>query len=905
MGLMQPLEKTNGECIGVFGMIGEGIAGDMNGGYMHSLETLCGDWVPAGTALGISSVVLCSGLGETDRPLGWSVTVIWNMAETSVEKLHPPKAIRRKRLQHYIRQMKQLVAERMPPSDRDDKIGTIEALDKTVELLRATPVYSGERANLSPAHSCSETGENLAVNNNEESWTSTTTNHFARRHIFSAQISLPDGKIIEFRRNKNDTFEPEEERCGSCFFDLLSECGRHALLCNVFTHVQRKRILTRLNGEKRLACELLCDFVRPPDGPLAAHVHALQLPTAFAPSKTFTPLTFTTRHLSTCCLTHLDASAAPYIGHLPGEVIGRSILYLIHPYDLSQMKQIHSELVQQRGGIIRQNRLRWVAFNGSILHTESEWSAYWNPWSMKLDVIVGRHSISEHPIGNADVLSEPSEPRIVTPLTDVAIKSIETDIANIINKQLLASTAPKPSRYRTAPIAHQKNSESSETSVGATHLGNYIDSLVETLQLLASTAPKPSRYRTAPIAHQKNSESSETSVGATHLGNYIDSLVETLVINAGTTTKYSMPSVETGRSTLSPTDLSSVNCSNSIPLSYNQINCLENVHRLLKSHPRTEASSESNSPVKVSPSGGSRSPLPVPEHDDLNKMPLEVGPAMPLTRELLQQHTRKWEQEYRDTWKKRLSMKRSVQQNDFVVPVSAKLFRDASQKPNIALSASGTFACSKPADYWTSSSKDEYYRSLGPNPPPPPGRNFQITSVPLSPPLPIDEHRSAFVSVPPTAVYMNAKSIRELPQPINLSISESVTPVLPSSKLFTAPSQQYHSVIRNTPARTPINSEPLVIPAQPKSLRGLTTANGVDWSSGKVVNDWSLKVGDWLTTEGQIVESKDNCAARLVSLAQRAQQQKQFEQQRRLMSPLESSPVKEATDALMLLQDTA
>uniref|UniRef100_A0A183VAH2 PAS domain-containing protein n=1 Tax=Toxocara canis TaxID=6265 RepID=A0A183VAH2_TOXCA len=761
---------------------------------------------------------------------------------------------------------------------------------------------------------------------------------------------------------------------------------------------------------------LLCDFVRPPDGPLAAHVHALQLPTAFAPSKTFTPLTFTTRHLSTCCLTHLDASAAPYIGHLPGEVIGRSILYLIHPYDLSQMKQIHSELVQQRGGIIRQNRLRWVAFNGSILHTESEWSAYWNPWSMKLDVIVGRHSISEHPIGNADVLSEPSEPRIVTPLTDVAIKSIETDIANIINKQLLASTAPKPSRYRTAPIAHQKNSESSETSVGATHLGNYIDSLVETLvinagtttkvyfviylfvyclvqqrggiirqnrlrwvafngsivhtesewsaywnpwsmkldvivgrhsisehpignadvlsepseprivtpltdvaiksietdianiinkQLLASTAPKPSRYRTAPIAHQKNSESSETSVGATHLGNYIDSLVETLVINAGTTTKYSMPSVETGRSTLSPTDLSSVNCSNSIPLSYNQINCLENVHRLLKSHPRTEASSESSSPVKVSPSGGSRSPLPVPEQDDLNKMPLEVGPAMPLTRELLQQHTRKWEQEYRDTWKKRLSMKRSVQQNDFVVPVSAKLFRDASQKPNIALSASGTFACSKPADYWTSSSKDEYYRSLGPNPPPPPGRNFQITSVPLSPPLPIDEHRSAFVSVPPTAVYMNAKSIRELPQPINLSISESVTPVLPSSKLFTAPSQQYHSVIRNTPARTPINSEPLVIPAQPKSLRGLTTANGVDWSSGKVVNDWSLKVGDWLTTEGQIVESKDNCAARLVSLAQRAQQQKQFEQQRRLMSPLESSPVKEATDALMLLQDTA
>uniref|UniRef100_F1KVW4 Period circadian protein n=1 Tax=Ascaris suum TaxID=6253 RepID=F1KVW4_ASCSU len=777
------------------------------------------------------------------------------MAETSAETLQPPKAIRRKRLQHYIRQMKQLVAERMPPSERDEKIGTIEALDKTVELLRATPIYTGERTNLSPAHSCSETIENVVINNGEEIWSS-SSHHFTRRHLFSAQISLPDGKITEFRKNNNDTFEIEEERCGNCLFDLLSECGKHALLSNVFTHVQRKRILTRLNGEKRLACELLCDFMRPPDGPLSAHVHALQLPTAFAPSKTFTPLMFTTRHLSTCCLTHLDASAAPYIGHLPGEVIGRSILYLIHPYDMQQMKQIHSELVQQKGGVVRQRRLRWVAFNGSIVHTESEWSAYWNPWSMKLDVIVGRHSITEHPIGSADVLSEPSEPRIVTPLTDTAIRNIEIEIANIINKQLIASSVYKLQKYRNPPIAHQKNSSNAQ----------------------------------------------ETSSDIAHLGSYIDSLVETLVVNASTNAKYStIPSIETGRSINSPPDLSSVNYSNSIPLSYNQINCLENVHRLLKSHPRTEASSESSSPVKLSPSGESRSPLPVPEHDDLNKIPSEVGPTMPLTRELLQQHTRKWEQEYRDTWKKRLTMKRSAQQNDFMVPVSAKLLRDNHQKPSATQSAPAAFPCSRPTEYWTPSDKDEYYRSLGPNPPPPPGRNFQITTIPLSPPLPVDEHRSAFVSVPPTFGYMNAKCVRDLPQPINLSISEPVTPNM-HSKLRTTTPQQYLSVIRNTATR-PVSNEPLVIPAQPKQLRCLPTANGVDWPI-KVTSGWSLKVGEWPASDGQFNESEGNCAARLMSLAQRAQQQQQFEQ-RRLLSPLTDSPVKEATDALMLLQDTA
>lgn len=49
-----------------------------------------------------------------------------------------------------------------------------------------------------------------------------------------------------FKEKNNEIIK--EERCGNCLFDLLSECGKHALLSNVFTHVQRKRILTRLNG---------------------------------------------------------------------------------------------------------------------------------------------------------------------------------------------------------------------------------------------------------------------------------------------------------------------------------------------------------------------------------------------------------------------------------------------------------------------------------------------------------------------------------------------------------------------------------------------------------------------------------------------------------------------------------
>lgn len=49
-------------------------------------------------------------------------------------------------------------------------------------------------------------------------------------------------------------------------------------------------------------------------------------------------------------------------------------------------------------------------------------------------------------------------------------------------------------------------------------------------------------------------------------------------------------------------------------------------------------------------------------------------------------------------------------------------------------------------------------------------------------------------------------------------------------------------------------------------------------------------------------EAGETCAARLINIAQRAQQQLE---QKHYNSPLATSPVKEATDALMLLQETS
>nr|CAD2179142.1 unnamed protein product [Meloidogyne enterolobii] len=77
-------------------------------------------------------------------------------------------------------------------------------------------------------------------------------------------------------------------------------------------------------------------------------------------------------------------------------------------------------------------------------------------------------------------------------------------------------------------------------------------------------------------------------------------------------------------------------------LSYNQINCLENVHRLLKSQ-------KSNSRVET--------------EEDIksikrNQKTTEINYSSsnnPLTKELLQKHNQRWEEECRDNWNKKLS----------------------------------------------------------------------------------------------------------------------------------------------------------------------------------------------------------------------------------------------------------
>lgn len=113
------------------------------------------------------------------------------------------------------------------------------------------------------------------------------------------------------------------------------------------------------------------------------------------------------------------------------------------------------------------------------------------------------------------------------------------------------------------------------------------------------------------------------------------------------------------------------------------------------------------------------------------------------------------------------------------------------------------------------------------------------------------------------------------------------------------PQQQYRSVIKTALTVAPqqrqyLESDRLAFSSSVGSIqRYLSTGNLIDTNL-----EW------YPTTEyasNASEEAGETCAARLINMAQRAQQQLE---QKRFHSPLASSPVKEATDALMLLQET-
>ncbi|KAL6261017.1 hypothetical protein P5V15_008543 [Pogonomyrmex californicus] len=127
-----------------------------------------------------------------------------------------------------------------------------------------------------------------------------------------------------------------------------------------------------------------------------------------APEETIISSVFTTRHTATCHLSHVDPDVVQYFGYLPQDMVGRSLFDFYHPEDLPFIKDIYETVVRLEGSSFRSKPYRFAVQNGGCVVLETEWSSFINPWTKKLEFVVGQHRVLKGPM-DPDIFRVPRD----------------------------------------------------------------------------------------------------------------------------------------------------------------------------------------------------------------------------------------------------------------------------------------------------------------------------------------------------------------------------------------------------------------------------------------------------------------------------------------------------------------
>ncbi|KYN27786.1 Period circadian protein [Trachymyrmex cornetzi] len=127
-----------------------------------------------------------------------------------------------------------------------------------------------------------------------------------------------------------------------------------------------------------------------------------------APEETIISSVFTTRHTATCHLSHVDPDVVQYFGYLPQDMVGRSLFDFYHPEDLPFIKDIYGTVIKLEGSSFRSKPYRFAVQNGSCVILETEWSSFINPWTKKLEFVVGQHRVLKGPM-DPDIFRVPRD----------------------------------------------------------------------------------------------------------------------------------------------------------------------------------------------------------------------------------------------------------------------------------------------------------------------------------------------------------------------------------------------------------------------------------------------------------------------------------------------------------------
>lgn len=105
---------------------------------------------------------------------------------------------------------------------------------------------------------------------------------------------------------------------------------------------------------------------------------------------------FSTKHTASGIIAHVDGTSVTAFGYLPQDIVGKSIMEFYHPADLVLLKEIYLTVMEkgQTGGASFSSKpYRFLIRNGCYITLETEWTSFINPWSKKLEFVIGHHRV--------------------------------------------------------------------------------------------------------------------------------------------------------------------------------------------------------------------------------------------------------------------------------------------------------------------------------------------------------------------------------------------------------------------------------------------------------------------------------------------------------------------------------
>ncbi|XP_037914579.1 period circadian protein isoform X3 [Hermetia illucens] len=149
---------------------------------------------------------------------------------------------------------------------------------------------------------------------------------------------------------------------------------------------------------------------------------------------------FSTRHTAAGILSHVDIAAVPALGYLPQDLIGKSIMEYYHPNDLEFLKTIYKTVMkngQTADASFCSKPYRFLAHNGCYITLETEWTSFVNPWSRKLEFVIGHHRVFQGP-AKCDVFESPSStekpPLCTEDVDDSRTQTLREEILQLLSE---------------------------------------------------------------------------------------------------------------------------------------------------------------------------------------------------------------------------------------------------------------------------------------------------------------------------------------------------------------------------------------------------------------------------------------------------------------------------------------